>query len=641
MEYSQTGRPIRLDTPLGEDRLLLEGFDGCEGLSQQFGFRARAVSPEDSLPLEQLLNQAAVLTLRMVDDEPRHIHGVVNRAVQLERRHGLTSYELEIVPWTWFLSLITDCRIFLNKSVPDIIRQVFADPGLPDCVSFDFRLSESYEPREYCVQYRETDLNFVSRLMEDEGIFYFFEHHKDKHTLVIADDSTTFKPCPGPSPVPYGAAPAAGRKDDVVQLFSRRFEVCSRTVTLRDFDFENPGDRLHVSEHADRYDLYDYPGAYYTCALGQRYAAIRLQEQEVRKQTLDGSGNCRQFMAGYTFLLDDLSPARAQSRSGEFALTWIQHRASATNYRSEGESPFSYENGFQAIPIATKYRPPRLTPKPVVRGTQTAIVAGPEGEEFCVDKYGRIKLRFHWDRESVQSCPVRVAQSWAGKSWGAIQIPRIGQEVVVDFLEGDPDRPLVIGRVYNAEQMPPYTLPAGQTISGVKSRSAKGGTNENYNEIVLEDKKGEEYIRIHAERDLREHVEQDSYEDVDRDRHLIVGGSRAEQIAGDQHLAVKGEQREEVTGDLSTKVGGSHHAIVGAVYTVDGGREIHIKAGTKVVIESPMQVSLVGPGGFIDIGPAGVSIQGTMVLINSGGSHASGTSSQPKAPQEPKHAEPK
>jgi type VI secretion system secreted protein VgrG len=273
--------------------------------------------------------------------------------------------------------------------------------------------------------------------------------------------------------------------------------------------------------------------------------------------------------------------------------------------------------------------------KPVVRGTQTAEVVGPDGEEIWVDKYGRVWVHFHWDRENKQSCPIRVSQSWSGKTWGGIQIPRIGQEVVVDFLEGDPDRPLIVGRVYNAEQMPPYTLPDDQTMSGVKSRSSKGGGAENYNEIVLEDKKGSEFIRIHAEKDMDEYVENDSYEYIGKDRHLIVDGSQAESVTGDQHLTVKGEQRESVQGDVSLKIGNNHNVKVGTVYSVESGQEIHIKGGMKVIVEGGMQISLIGPGGFVDIGPAGVTIQGTMVQINSGGSHGSGTAAQPQDPKQP------
>jgi type VI secretion system secreted protein VgrG len=633
MDYSQDGRPIRLDTPLGEDVLLLEEFTGAEAVSQQFSFHLRAVSTNGSLALDGLLQQPVLVTLQLVSEEPRYIHGIVSRAVALERSKGLTTYHVEIVPWSWFLGLITDCRIFLDKTVRQIIEQIFTDQGFQD---YEFRLSGSYGPREYCVQYRETSLDFISRLLEDEGIFYFFEHTAKKHTLILSDSQSAFQPCPDNSRVRYGITPSAGQEDDLVLTLSREHSVRSRTVSLTDYDFQKPKVKLDVRATSERYDLYDFPGNYLTRDLGEQYAKIRLEEQEAQRLILAGTSNCRHFTSGYKF---DLEDATGQGADGAYVLLSVAHSASATSYRSDGIEPFVYENQFQAIPREATYRPRRVVRKPVVRGTQTAEVVGPDGEEIWVDNFGRVKVHFHWDRENKNSCPVRVSQSWAGKTWGGIQIPRIGQEVVVDFLEGDPDRPLIIGRVYNAEQMPPYTLPGDQTISGVKSRSAKGGGADNYNEIVLEDKKGSEFIRIHAEKDMREHVEKDSYEYIGQDRHLTVDGSQTESVAGDKHLTVKGEQRESIQGDVSLKIGANHNAKVGKVYSVESGQEIHIKGGMKVIVEAGVQISLIGPGGFVDIGPAGVTIQGTLVQINSGGSHGSGTAAQPQDPKQPKKVE--
>jgi type VI secretion system secreted protein VgrG len=633
MEYTQAGRPIRLDTPLGEDVLLLEQFSGAEAVSQQFSFQLRAVSTSAALSLDDLLQRPVLVTLELVSGGRRFIHGIVNRAIQMERAQGLTTYHLETVPWTWFLSLITDCRIFEGKTAPQIIEQIFKDQGYQD---YRLKLTGSYEPREYCVQYRETSLNFISRLMEEEGIFYFFEHTDQKHTLVLGDSNSAFEPCPDNASVRYGVTSAGGHAEDLVRTISREHSVRSQCISLTDYDFQKPKVKLDVRAASARYDLYDYPGNYLSRELGERYAKIRLEEQEAQRLLLAGTSDCRQFVAGYEFHLTDELGGGAD---GSYILLSVMHSAAATSYRSNGLEPFIYENQFQAIPAAAPYRPPRVAPKHSVQGSQTAVVVGPEGEEIWVDNFGRVKVQFHWDREGKSSCFVRVSQAWAGKNWGGIQTPRIGQEVVVDFLEGDPDRPLIVGRVYNAELMPPYALPDDQTMSGVKSRSSKDGSGENYNEIVIEDKKGSEFVRIHAEKDLRQHVEKDSYEYIGQDRHLIVDGSQAEKVGGDKHLTVQGERREAVQGGFSQQIGGSHNAKVGSVYTVESGQEIHIKGGMKVIVESGMQVSLIGPGGFVDIGPAGVTIQGTMVLINSGGSHGSGTASQPSAPKEPKRSE--
>jgi type VI secretion system secreted protein VgrG len=628
--YSQQNRPIRVDTPLGEDVLLLERFTGFEAISQQFAFHLDAVSTEPALPLEDLLQKPVVVSLRMVNDEPRFFHGIVNRAMQLERSQGLTSYRMEVVPWTWFLSLTTDCRIFENKNVPDIIETIFKDQGFHD---YDLRLTGSYDPREYCVQYRESCLNFVSRLMEEEGIFYFFQHTRDKHKLILADALSAFELCPGNPTVRYGIAPTAGQEDDLVLTLSREHAVRSRTVSLTDYDFQKPKVKLDVRATSARYDLYDYPGRYLTRDLGERYAKIRLEEQEVARVTIGGTSNSRHLVAGCKFNLNDTF----QSSTDPFVLLSVAHSVFANNYRSDREEPFSYENRFQAFPADVPFRPPRIAAKSVVQGTQTAVVVGPAGEEIFVDQYGRIKVHFYWDREDKSSCWVRVSQTWAGKTWGGIQTPRLGQEVVVDFLEGDPDRPLVIGRVYNAEQMPPYKLPDDQTISGMKSRSAKGGSPDNYNELIFEDKKGSEFIKIHAEKDQHDYVEKKSYEYVGEDRHLIVDGSQAESVKGDKHLTVKGAQSESI-GGLSLTVSADHNAKVGKVYAVEAGQEIHIKGGMKVIIEAGMQLSLKSAGGFVDIGPAGVTIQGIMVKINSGGAAGEGTPANPTSPKDPEKA---
>jgi type VI secretion system secreted protein VgrG len=627
--YTQAGRPIRVDTPLGEDVLLLEEFTGAEAVSQQFSFHLRAVSTNQSLPLEDLLQRPIVITLLQPGGDSRFIHGIVSRAVRLERSQGLTTYHLEVVPWTWFLSLITDCRIFENKTVREIIEQIFKDQGFQD---YEFGLSGSYDAREYCVQYRETSLDFVSRLMEEEGIFYFFRHTTEKHTLIIRDSQSAFAPCPFAPDVEYGVSTEVASEKDAVRTIALEHSVRSRTISLCDYDFQNPGVKLDVRAASERYDLYDYPGKYTSRDAGERYAKLHLEEQEVQRVILAGTSNCRQFIAGYQFNLHDIS---GQTVNDSYVLLSVAHSASATSYRSSGLEPFIYENHFQAVPATVTYRPPRVVRRPLVQGSQTAVVVGPEGEEFWVDKFGRVKVHFFWDREEKNSCPVRVSSSWAGKNWGVIQIPRIGQEVVVDFLEGDPDRPLIIGRVYNAEQMPPYPLPADQTISGVKSRSSKGGGTENFNEIVLEDKKGSEFIRIHAEKDIQQHVENDSYEYVGKDRHLIVDGSQAEMVTGDKHLTVQGERREAVQGNVSFDFSGNQDAKVGNVFSLESGQEVHIKGGMKVIIEAGMQLSLIGPGGFVDIGPAGVTIQGTLVKINSGGSQGSGTAAAPQVPKKP------
>jgi type VI secretion system secreted protein VgrG len=345
----------------------------------------------------------------------------------------------------------------------------------------------------------------------------------------------------------------------------------------------------------------------------------------------------RAFCSGFRFKLMDHFKG---DYNAEWLLTSIDHSGVQNPDYVSGTVEEPYSNSFTCIPYRIPFRPERVAPKPVVRGPHTAVVVGPQGEEIWPDKFGRVKVKFFWDRDGKKdensSCWVRVAQPWAGKNWGFVAIPRIGHEVVVDFLEGDPDRPIIVGSVYNAENMPPYTLPDNKTQTGIKSRSSAGGGSANYNEIHFEDKDGKELFRIHAEREKQEHVEENSFEYVEGNRDLVVDGDQAETVGGDKHTTVKGERREKIDGDLSLTVGGARNEKIGSVFAVESGQEIHLKAGMKVIIEAGMQISLKGPGGFVDIGPSGVTIQGTMVLINSGGAAGSGTACQPATPVDAK-----
>jgi len=359
-----------------------------------------------------------------------------------------------------------------------------------------------------------------------------------------------------------------------------------------------------------------------------------MQQEALGSLVIDCASNCRHLVSGYKFNL-----IRHFNADGQYVITSISHVAQH-GYGTVGETKEPhYSNAFACIPMGLPFRPLRVTPRPVVHGSHTATVVGPAGEEIFTDKYSRVKVQFHWDREGKQdsdsSCWVRVGSPWAGKQWGMIHIPRIGQEVIVDFLEGDPDQPIIVGSVYNADQMPPYKLPDNKTQSGVKSRSSLNGSSANFNEIRFEDKLGSEEFVIHAEKDMLESVEHDTTEYVGNDRTLKVEQNQTEWVGADKNARVQGNFLEKVDGDVSLTVGGKHHETVSGVYSIDSGPEIHLKGGMKVIIEAGVQLSLKGPGGFIDIGPSGVSIQGTMVLINSGGAAGAGTAASPDSPKDP------
>jgi type VI secretion system secreted protein VgrG len=654
--YTQEGGLFKIDTPLGKDVLLLRGFRGSEGISRLFRFELDLLSENHSISFPDIVGKNVTLSLKQPDGSYRYLNGVISRFAQQATEERLTAYTADMVPWLWFLTRNADCRIFQNKTIPDIITQVFSDLGFND---FTNSLQSTYEPREYCVQYRESDFNFVSRLMEEYGIFYFFKHEEGRHTLVLADDSTAHSPCPGQSSIRYVTS-AGGPQKDVITGWQIEQELRTGKYSLEDYNFQTPSTNLMASEPTvydvggnSKFEIYDYPGEYLTKGAGESLARVRMQEEEAEHYVAHGTSQCRMFVSGCKFTLEDHP---RQDMNTDYVLMEIQHTAVTDAFPStraaEGES---YSNTFTCIPLSVPFRPYRVTPRPTVKGLQTAVVVGPSGEEIYSDKYGRVKVQFFWDRlgkkNENSSCWMRVSQPWAGKNWGAMWIPRIGQEVIVDFLEGDPDQPIITGRVYNADQMPPYPLPDKQTRSTYQSRSSKGGGSANYNEIRFEDLKGSEQIFINAEKDMDLRVENDSREYVKNNRHLIVNASQFELVNADKHLHVKGKRKEKIEGDMSLKVGGdqkqqvtgnvslqvgqSRNEKVSMLHAMEAGQTIHLKGGMTVIIEAGTQLSLIGPGGFVDIGPSGVTIQGTMVLINSGGAAGSAPGASPASPDDP------
>ena len=658
MPYTQEDRLIAIDTSLGKDMLLLQGFTGREGVSRLFSFHLDLASEKDSISFKSIIGQSVTIRVALADNSPRYFNGFVSRFAQSGSDVRFTNYQMEVVPWLWFLTRIADCRIFQEKTIPNIIEEVFKSRGFKD---YKLSLTGKYGQREYCVQYRETDFNFVSRLMEQYGIFYFFEHQNGKHTLVLADSESVHQPCPKQSTVHYNLNAGSRDVEDVVTGWQMEQELRTGKYSLTDYNFETPSANLFADEPTvvnvggnSKFEIYDYPGEYLNRSQGKTLAGVRMQEEEASHLVVSGSSGCRAFSSGYKFTLED---HYRKDMNDSYVLTEVQHVASAGSSYSFGDryADERYSNHFTCIRADVPFRPSRITPKPFVQGPQTALVVGKSGEEIWVDKYGRVKVQFYWDRQGKKdeksSCWIRVSQPWAGKNWGAMWIPRMGQEVIVDFLEGDPDRPLITGRVYNAEEVVPYPLPDHQTVSTFKSRSSKGGGSANYNEIRFEDKKGSEQIFINAEKDMDLRVENDSREYVKNDRHLIVHNNQhalveaerhshvkadhKEAIDGNSSLNIKGDCKEKVGGGMSLQVGQSMNEKVGQTWAIEAGQTVHIKAGMTLILEAGMQLSLKGPGGFVDIGPSGVTIQGTMVLINSGGAAGSGPGASPQDPDAP------
>ncbi len=658
--YTQEKRLITIRTPLGADVVLLRSFNGLEGVSQLFHFSTELISENHSVAFKDIIGKQVTISLQLFNDEKRYWNGFVSRFSCSGRDDRFTHYQAEIVPWTWFLTRTADCQIFQQKTIPEIIKKVFQDHGFQD---FQDRTQATYPQREYVVQYRETAFNFVSRLMEEYGIFYFFEHDENSHKLIFADKPQVHKNCPVQSKVRFGYNPGTTHdNEDLVQTWGPEQELRPGKYALNDYNFQTPNTSLLANVQTvdkiggnTKYEIFDYPGIYTKKDEGDTVTKIRMEEEEAVHFVISGSSNCRSFASGHKFHLDEHS---RKDQDGDYLLTELTHSASVGDSYSGsgGSSQETYTNHFTCIPFAVPFRPQRVTPKPIVQGPQTAVVVGPAGEEIYPDKYGRVKVQFYWDRlgkkDENSSCWIRVSQPWAGKNWGSINIPRIKQEVIVEFLEGDPDRPIITGRVYNDDQMPPYTLPDNMTRTTFLTRSTKNGGSSNWNELRFEDKKGDEQIFMNAERDMDLRVEHDSREFVGNDRSLIVQNDQKEKVGGEQDIQIAKDQNESVGGDASLNVTGNQNVQVGQTmslqvgqnlqeksgqnYAHEAGMEIHLKAGMNVVIEAGLELTIMASGGFINIGPAGIAISGTMVLINSGGAPGSGSPSSPTSPKPPK-----
>ena len=686
MAITQDRRQLSITTPLGKDVLLLQSLRASESLSQLFRYELELRHEETEVTYEpmvvdeqKIIGKPVTIRLEQGDGLERFFNGIVIRFSQGQRDTRFSHYQAVVVPQIWILNLVSQSRIFQHLSVPDILRKIFA--------GFDvsYEIQGTFEPRNYCVQYRESDWDFASRLMEEEGIYYYFEHTKGKHTLVVANTPQSHRDCPGKSTVPF-ALKTSGETEFISAVSSWFVEHHLHTgkFTLWDSHFQLPKKTLEAAQPSrfsiggsDDLEIYDFPGGYARKQDGidkggseqasnlqkifddnRNIAQIRMQEIDAQHKNISGASDCASFTAGQRFTLSNHPVAKS---NGQYILVTVDHNITQSPTYETDDHVEAYTNNFTCIPYGANqapYRPPRLTPKPTVKGGQTAFVVGPAGEEIFTDKYGRVKVQFNWDRESQadadSSCWIRVAQSWAGNKWGMMFIPRIGMEVVVDFLEGDPDQPIITGCVFNAEAMPPYTLPDEKTKMTIKSDSSKGGGG--FNELRFEDKKGSEQIFIHAEKDVDMRVKNDEREWVGNDHHFIVKRDRREKIERDEqriikrdqlekierdlHLKIEGKDATEIGGSLSLKVGGNVAEKFGANHSEETSASIYLKAGATIVLEASAGITLKCGGNFVTVNPGGVQIQGTMVMINSGGAALAGSPGSIVPPTAPAEADP-
>jgi type VI secretion system secreted protein VgrG len=668
--YTQDNRFMALTTPLGKDVLLLDAFSGTEAISQLFHFKIGMYAEDPSkVAFEKLLGQKVTIALQSAEQGAtvRYFNGIVSKLSQGQRAKGLNDasmmlhFEAEIVPQFWLLTKNVQSRIFQQKTVPDILKAVLK--GL-DVKS---EIQGTFEPRDYCVQYRETDFDFASRLMEEEGIYYFFKHSADGHQMVLANTPQSHADVPGTLPIKYEEIHGVARTDERINDWIKSQEIRTVKQTLRDHSFELPDDNLEAVEPINdsvqagtvshkfkvganaNLENYDFPGRYaqrfdgidpggspQTSTLqkifqdNKRTARIRIQEEAMPGLVIDAQSDCRLLTSGFKFTL-----AGHFDADGAYVLIDIKHTASIEGSYTQGTGTKKgtvYANSFRCIPAALPFKPLRRTPKARVDGTQTAVIVGPPGEEIFTDKYGRVKVQFFWDRQGKKnadsSCWIRVGTPWGGKQWGSIIIPRIGQEVIVAFEEGDPDQPIIVGSVYNADQMPPYGLPDNKTQSGLKSRSSlKGGASDS-NELRLEDKKNSEEVYFHAQKDFNRVVENNDT--------LKVGSSKADD--GSQTVEVWKDRTETIkTGDEKITIEKGNRTV-----TLNAGNDTHqMKQGNRDVkidmgndslkismgnqttkldlgmsaTEAMQSIELKVGGNSIKIDQTGVTIKGIMVSI--------------------------
>jgi type VI secretion system secreted protein VgrG len=619
-------------------------FNGTEGLSRPFRFDLELVSESPDLDLEKLLHKQAFLAF---DPQGNGVHGQIYRVAQGDAGKRLTRYSISLVPHLQYLHHRTNQRIYQHMSAPRIIALILEEHGIKSD-GYRFHLSQACPDRDYCVQYDETDLHFIQRLCEEEGLHFHFQHNSQAHVLVFGDDQTVFPRLNQPSVYVQDSGLVAD--DSVIKGFNLRVETRTNRVTRRDYDFEKPRLQLESgykpSNESTEPELedYDYPGRFVDRTRGKFLSQRALERHRADYRQAEGWGDQTTLVSGH-FL--KLAEHPRSEWNDLWLLTEITHEGkqpqvleeSVTSDTSTSKDDFhqGYRNRFRCTPWDAFYRAPLNHPKPRVLGSQTAMVTGPEGEEIHCDEYGRVKVQFHWDREGQAddrtSCWLRVSSGWAGDRYGGICIPRVGMEVLVTFLEGDPDQPVITGCLYHRAHPVPYDLPVNKTRTVFKTQSSPGG--EGFNELRIEDRKSAEQIFIHAERNWDENIEHDQKIRVGNERHDTVEQNTYTELKAEEHRTTHADRKTEVRMDDHLTVGQNQHVRVGNAQLTQVGNEIHIKAGDKVVIEAGMELTIKAGGSFIKLDASGVRGLGPEVKLNAGGSAGSGTGISVRGPNIP------
>lgn len=611
---------LKLATPLGKDVLTPIRFEGSEAVSKLFSFRLNMTSKDTSIDASKILGKQVTVSIKRPDETYRHFNGYVVR-FSAEARDGseeeLRHYSSTIAPWFWLLKLNQNCRVFQEKTVPEIVEQICKDRGLTD---YKLSLKGTYTKKDYCVQYNESDFDFISRLMQDVGIFYYFTHDDKKHQAVLGDAATAYvnneetdlkfaqvyeDADADESTEPYG----------VIHRWKRQLRLISGKSHLVDYNFEAPAEALAAKEKtnvklsaASDHELYEFPGGFLKSADGKPLAVSRIEAKEAEYEIASGASNCDSLSAGVKFKLQQ-HPVDSENNVS-YAVTYVTH--SAVEYGSTAEG--GYSNEFKCVPAKVPVRPARSTARPLMTGPHSAKVVGGKNQEILTDKYGRVKIQFPWDREGKyddkSSCFVRVAQSWAGSKRGFLFTPRVGDEVLVEFMNGDPDRPIVTGSVYNADNLPPWDPAAKSTVSGIKTFSTDKAKAKNFNELSFDDKIGKEKVYFHAERDFVRVVENND--------ELKIGfdakdeGNQTVDIFNDRVVTIdKGKDTLHIkSGDRVMNIDKGDHVVT----IKQGDHKVAIKAGQQSTEAAKAITFKVGPS-MIKIDPQGVTIEAPKVSL--------------------------
>ena len=627
-------------------------FTGEEAVNKPYTFSIELVSRSANEDINSLLGTEALLTIPDKSGQARYVHGLICDFAQGHSAKTFTHYRCTLVPRLWFLDKIRDHRIFQQLSIDKIITKILQEQGFGS-EGFEFKLSKSYDPRGYCAQYGETDLHFISRLCEEEGIYFYFEHSESGHKLCFCDREGGPK-ISGESSLRFYSGSGQVPTTAFINRLELKNQVNSNAATYREWNFEKPKLNLEVERVSDEapvpkgmlLEQYKYPHIYQLQASGTNYAEVQLLRQSSFLSWIELTSDVSRFMPSFTFNIYEHKREDINVGWWTVAVHHIGEQPGVLEHEApEGRGQY-YQSNVVAIPEMTRFVPPTEHPKSLVPGQQTAIVTGPEGEEIFTDKHGRVKVQFFWDRadqwNDKTTCWIRVSQGWAGSSYGAMAIPRIGHEVIVSFLEGNPDRPIITGRVYHELNIPPYPLPEHKTRTVFKSMSTPGKENEErgFNEFRIEDKAGEEEIFVHAEKDANIHVKNDWKERILHDRHQTVENFTYLETGGETHETLHGQRKTELFANDNLTVYADSHTKVDGKMLGKVGTELHIKAGQKVIIEAGTELTVRGGAGWMKLDPSGVRFGGPKINLGGGGSPGTGTGANPLLPDDSKVAPP-